>query len=111
MSAIQVLEYLDRSGRSPYGSWFNDLDATAAAKIATALYRLEQGNFSRVEGVGKGVFEVRIDFGPGYRIYFGKDGEAVVVLMGGSTKKRQSAAIKAAHDAWDDYKRRKKGAT
>ncbi|MBI3372333.1 MAG: type II toxin-antitoxin system RelE/ParE family toxin [Betaproteobacteria bacterium] len=107
---MRVLEYLDRSGRSPWRRWFNDLDAIAAATIGTALYRLGQGNFSAVEGVGGGVFEVRIDFGPGYRIYFGKDGEAIVVLLGGSAKKRQSAAIEAAYQAWDDYKRRKKGA-
>ena len=110
MAAIRVLEYLDGAGRSPWRRWFNDLDAIAAAKVASALYRLGEGNFSRVEGVGSGVFEVKIDFGPGYRIYFGKDGEAVVILLGGSTKKRQSAAIAAAHRAWDDYKRRKKGA-
>jgi len=63
-----------------------------------------------VEGVGSSVFEARIDFGPGYRIYFGKDGETVVILLGGSTKKRQSAAIEVAHKAWADYKQRKKGA-
>ncbi len=62
-------------------------------QVATALYRLGQGNFSTVAGVGSGVFEAKIDFGPGYRIYFGKDGETVVILLGGSTKKRQSAAI------------------
>ena len=110
MAAIRVLEYLDSSGRSPWWRWFNDLDAIAAAKVATALYRLGQGNFSTVAGVGSGVFEAKIDFGPGYRIYFGKDGETVVILLGGSTKKRQSVAIAAAHKAWDDYKRRKKGA-
>ena len=111
MAAIRVLEYLDSSGRSPWRRWFSGLDAIAAAKVTTAMYRLEQGNFSRVEGVGSGVFEAKIDFGPGYRIYFGKDGESVVILLGGSTKKRQSAAIAAAHRAWDDYKRRGKGAT
>lgn len=109
MAAIRALEYLDRTGRSPWRRWFNDLDAHAAAKIGTALYRLGQGNFSTVEGVGSGIFEVRIDFGPGYRIYFGKDGETVVILLGGSTKKRQSAAIGAAHKAWTDYKQRRKG--
>lgn len=109
MTAVRVLEYLDRSGRSPWRRWFDDLDPIAAAKVGTALYRLGQGNFSRVEGARSGVFEVRIDFGPGYRIYFGKDGETVVILLGGSTKKRQSAAIEAAHEAWIDYKQRKKG--
>lgn len=66
MAAIRVLEYLERSGRSPWRRWFNDLDAIATTKVGTALYRLGQGNFSTVEGVGSGVFEVRINFGPGY---------------------------------------------
>ena len=109
MSAIRVLEYLDASGRSPFRRWFDGLDATAAARVGAYLYRLEQGNFSRVEGVGSGVFEVRIDFGPGYRVYFGKDGDTVVILLGGSAKKGQDAAIKAAYKAWPDYKRRKRG--
>ena len=72
------------------------------------MYRMEQGNFSNVKGVGSGVFEYRIDFGPGYRVYFGKDGETLIILLGGSTKKRQSNAIAAASSAWMDYKRRKK---
>src|SRR5205823_3102542 len=83
---LTVLEYLDRTGSSPFADWFRGLDATAAAKITTAIRRLEQGNFSSVKGVGAGVFECRIDFGPGYRVYFGKDGEAVVILLGGGTK-------------------------
>lgn len=111
MAAIRVLEYLERSGRSPWRRWFNDLDVIAAAKVGAALYRLGQGNFSTVKGVGSGVFEARIDFGPGYRIYFGKDGEMVVILLGGSSKKRQGAAIDAAREAWKDYKQRRgKGA-
>ena len=107
MSEIRVAEYLDPSGRSPFRRWFDDLDATAAAKVSTALYRLGQGNFSNVKGVGGGVFEYRIDFGPGYRIYFGKDGATFVILLGGSTKKWQPRAIAAAADAWTEYKRRK----
>lgn len=108
MSEIRVAEYLDRAGRSPFRRWFDELDATAAAKVTTALFRLGQGNFSNVEGVGSGVFEYRIDFGPGYRIYFGKDGPAFVILLGGGTKKRQSRDIRSAIDAWIDYKRRKR---
>ena len=108
MPNIRVVEYLEASGRSPFAHWFNDLDTHASAKIATALYRMELGNFSNVKGVGSGVFEYRIDFGPGYRVYFGKDGETLVILLGGSTKKRQSTAIATASSAWTDYKRRKK---
>lgn len=72
-----------------------------------ALYRLEMGNFSNVKGVGGGVFERKVDFGPGYRIYFGKDGESVVILLGGSSKQRQREAIGTARERWTDYKRRK----
>jgi putative addiction module killer protein len=108
-SEIEIQEYLDASGRSPFARWFEELKAVAAARITVALMRLGQGNFSNVEGVGRGVFELKIDFGPGYRVYFGKDGHRIVILLAGSSKKRQSAAILAAHAAWAEYKRRKGG--
>jgi|SRR5579862_3379415 len=106
---VEVKEYLDRSGGSPFGEWFDSLDGTAAAKVRTATTRMEQGNFSpkNVKGVGGGVFEYRIDFGPGYRIYFGKDGEQVVILLGGGTKQHQQNDIECAQSAWKDYKQRK----
>ena len=75
--------------------------------MATALTRLAQGNVSNVKGVGSGVFECRIDFGPGYRVYFGKDGERIVIILAGGTKKRQQQDIKAAAANWQDYKQRK----
>jgi putative addiction module killer protein len=86
---IEIQEFLDASGRSPFARWFEGLNAVAAARATVALTRLGQGNFSNVEGVGSGVYELKIDFGPGYRIYFGKDGERIVILLGGSSKKRQ----------------------
>jgi putative addiction module killer protein len=104
---LTVLEYLDRAGSSPLASWFGNLDATAAAKVTTALRRLELGNLSNVKGVGSGVFEYRIDFGPGYRVYFGKDGDTIVILLAGGTKKRQDRDIADAHGRWADYKKRK----
>ena len=107
MTAIRVLEYIDPQGRSPYGKWFDGLNAIAAAKVASALYRLAEGNFSNVKGVGAGVFERKFDFGPGYRIYFGKDGETVVILLGGSSKQRQQEAIEAAKERWAEYRRRR----
>ncbi len=76
--------------------------------MTTAIYRLEQGNFSNVKGVGGGVLEYRLDFGPGYRIYFGKDGPVLIVLLAGGTKKRQQKDIETAQLIWRDYKRRKK---
>lgn len=108
MPVVEVSEYLDASGRSPYAKWFDALPAQAAAKVATALYRLKEGNFSNVKGVGGGVFERRIDFGPGYRMYFGKEGDTIVILLGGSSKQRQQEAIAAAQLRWADYRRRKR---
>jgi len=70
MPTVRVFEYLDSQDRSPYAKWFEGLNGTAAARVASALYRLAEGNFSNVKGVGAGVFERKIDFGPGYRIYF-----------------------------------------
>jgi putative addiction module killer protein len=90
---VDVREYLDRQGRSPYKLWFDRLNAQAAARVATALTRLSLGNMSNVKGVGSGVSELRIDFGPGYRVYFGKDGEQLVILLGGGTKQRQQRDI------------------
>jgi putative addiction module killer protein len=104
---LTVLEYLDRARSSPFAAWFGSLDATAAAKVTTALRRLELGNVSNVKGVGAGVFEYRIDFGPGYRVYFGKDGDTIVILLAGGTKKRQDRDIADAHGRWADYKKRK----
>jgi len=104
VAAIRVFEYLEISGRSPWRRWFNDLDAIAAAKVGTALYRLGQGNFSTVEGVGSGVFEVRINFGPGYRIYFGQEGDELIILLGGGAKKTQLKDIQTAHMLWAEYK-------
>ena len=104
---VTIREYLDPKGRSPFAKWFRSLNAPAAAKVTTVLVRIEQGNFSNSKGVGAGVYESRIDFGPGYRIYFGKDGETVVILLGGGTKKRQNENILAARRCWNDYKERK----
>lgn len=104
---LSVLEYLDRSGSSPFAAWFRTLDAIAATKVTTAIRRLELGSVSNVKGVGGGVFEYRIDFGPGYRVYFGKDGAVVVILLGGGTKQRQDRDIASAHERWIDYKKRR----
>ncbi len=104
----EVREYLDAERNSPYAKWFDRLNVAAAAKVSTAVHRMEQGNFSNVKGVGAGVYEYRIDFGSGYRIYFGKDGDRLVILLAGGTKKRQDADIAAAKGHWQDYKRRKR---
>ena len=80
-------------GYQRFAEWFADLDATARAKVTRAIARMEQGNLSNVKSVGEGVLEYRIDFGPGYRVYFGRDGETLVILLTGGTKKRQQSDI------------------
>jgi putative addiction module killer protein len=105
---VEVLEYLDQKGNSPFADWFNALDAQAAAKVSTAQTKLGLRNWSNVKGVGGGIYERVIDFGPGYRIYFGKDGDKVVILLAGGTKKRQDTDIINAKERWQDYKQRKK---
>ena len=107
---LNVLEYQDTEGHSPFAAWFGVLDATAAAKVTVALVRIGQGNLSNVKGVGEGVLEYKLDFGPGYRLYFGRDGDALVILLAGGTKKRQQRDIEAAQARWADYKRRKRQA-
>jgi len=104
---IEIREYLDTGGRSPFAAWSDRLNREAAAKVAAALARVQQGNFSNAKSVGAGVYECRIDFGPGYRIYFGKDGDRLVILVGGGTKIRQQEDIKTALVRWQDYKQRK----
>jgi putative addiction module killer protein len=105
---VDLREYLEGSGHSPFGEWRGQLNPEARRKVTTALYRVGLGNFSNVKGVGGGVFECRINFGPGYRVYFGKDGEQIVILLGGGTKQRQQNDISQALDRWEDYKQRKK---
>jgi len=105
---VQILEYLDAAGDSPYRDWFESLNAQAA-KVTVALTRIELGNLSNVKGVGAGVQEFRIDFGPGYRVYFGRDGGRLLILLAGGTKSRQQKDIAAAQKRWADYKKRKKG--
>jgi len=106
----ELRQYQTATNRSPYADWFNRLDAAAAAKISVALSRVELGNTSNVKTVGEGVNELRVDFGPGYRIYFGWDGPTLVILLGGGIKKRQNQDIKKARMHWSDYKCRKKEA-
>lgn len=107
---LDVREYLEEDGTSPFADWLTALDATAAAKITVVLARIKQGNLSNAKGVGGGVLEYRLDFGPGYRVYFGRDGDVLVILLAGGTKKRQQRDIEAAQARWAAYKRRKRSA-
>jgi putative addiction module killer protein len=105
---IELREYVDARGHVPYRDWIVRLDITARVRIITAVLRMEQGNFSAAKSVGSGVSELRLDFGPGYRVYFGKDGERLVILLGGGSKKRQQVDIEVARARWAEYKTRKR---
>ena len=105
---IELRGYIDERGNRRFASWFDTLNHEAAAKVTIALSRMEQGNFSNTKSVSGGAYEYKIDFGPGYRIYFGKDGDTLVILLGGGTKKRQQKDIAAAQACWSDYRRRKR---
>ena len=103
----EILEYTNKTDKNPFREWFFGLEARAAAKVTTAIVRLENGNTSNVESVGSGVYEYKINFGPGYRIYFAYDGKTIIILLAGGTKKRQSRDIQTAKVRWTDYKARK----
>ena len=105
----EIRYYITAGGREPFAEWFDELDPAASAKIARAMARMEQGNFSNAKSVGQGVLEYKIDFGPGYRIYFGRDGETIVILLTGGTKKRQPRDIDTAQGYWRTYKQGKRG--
>jgi len=100
---IEFTEYLDANGTSPFAKWFDALDAVAAAKVRVYMTRVELGNYSNVEPIGAGLSEIKIDFGPGYRVYFRKEREILLLLLGGSNKKGQQKAINAAKLAWKKY--------
>lgn len=105
--AIEVREYLEENGRSPYKKWFDALPATIAAKVSVALLRMEMGNLSSVKWFD-GIGEFLLNTGPGYRIYLGKDGPNLIVLLGGGTKHRQQKDIDQAKELFANYKAKKK---
>jgi len=105
---IEVTQYEETGGECPFADWFLQLDTRAALKVRTAIARMEAGNLGDVKSVGGGVSERRIDFGPGYRLYFGRDGKRLVVLLAGGTKQRQQRDIERAQAYWADYQRRKR---
>jgi len=105
---IEIVQYQAEDGRCPFAEWFDGLEPRAAAKVRTALARMELGNPGDVKPVGGGVSERRIDYGPGYRVYFGQDGARLIILLVGGSKQRQQRDIDHAQSLWEDYKRRKR---
>jgi putative addiction module killer protein len=108
MSALfEIREYV-ADGRSPFGEWFENLDSVTAARVDRYVRRLESGNFGAAKVVGEGVSEQRLDFGPGYRVYFGRDGKTLIILLGGGSKRRQDTDIAAVIARWKRYQQAKK---
>ncbi|MGE4048414.1 MAG: type II toxin-antitoxin system RelE/ParE family toxin [Acetobacteraceae bacterium] len=104
----EALEYESEDGRSPFSEWYWRLEARAAARVRRTIIKLEAGLRPDVKGVGEGVFESRINFGPGYRVYFGVDGTTLIVILGGGDKSSQDGDIAEAKRRWADYKARKR---
>src|SRR5438105_7211385 len=103
----EVLEFT-KAGWSPFAEWFNALDSVTAARVDRYIRRLESGNFGAAKVLREGVSELRLDFGPGYRVYFGRDGKTIIILLGGGSKRRQDADIAAAIARWQRYQHAKK---
>lgn len=105
----ELREYVRANGKNPFRDWFHSLkDVDARARIRVRLNRIRMGNFGDSKSVGEGVHELRLTFGPGYRVYFGKDGPDIVLLLCGGTKREQSMDIRTAQEYWQDYRRRKR---
>lgn len=105
---VEFSEYVDEQGRSPFGEWFAKLDAVTAAKIRVYMSRVELGNYSCVAPIGHGLSEIKIDYGPGYRVYFKKQHDQLLLLLGGGTKKNQQKTIELAIASWLSYRARSK---
>ena len=107
MQERELREYLTETGRNPFREWLHSLrDHQARARIRVRLNRLRLGNLGDCKAVGEGVMELRMDFGPGYRVYFGQDGDILVILLCGGDKRTQSRDIVTAKQYWRSYGRR-----
>ncbi|MBH8571672.1 type II toxin-antitoxin system RelE/ParE family toxin [Nostocaceae cyanobacterium CENA369] len=103
----QIRAYLTVDGKNLFDEWLNSLrDRKAKAKIRAGLDRVEDGNLGDYKSVGEGVFELRIDYGPGYRIYFAQEETTVILLLCGGDKSTQEQDINKAQEYWQDYRNR-----
>lgn len=105
---IEVLRYVKESGEDVFGDWLDSLrDVRAAAKIAVRINRLAAGNFGDCKSLREGISELRIDWGPGYRVYYAKVGTLCIILLGGGDKRTQAADIERAIENLNDYQERR----
>lgn len=104
---IEVLHYITETGVDVFADWLANLKGKrAAARMAIRIDRLSQGNFGDVKSLGSGISELRIDVGPGYRVYFGTIHKQCVLLLCGGDKRQQTADIRRATNYWTDYLKR-----
>ena len=103
---MTVYYYQTDSGRCPFKEWFDSLDARFQQIVDARMTRVRRGLFGNAENLGGGVSELKIDAGPGFRVYYGRAGKAVVLLLRGGDKKTQSTDIETARAYWADYLRR-----
>ena len=107
MDSKEILQYQTATGRVPFREWLLSLkDEVARARIRVQIDRLKLGNTGDTKPIGEGVLELRLHFGPGFRIYFGQDGAKFIILLCGGDKSDQHRDIKRAQEYWEDYKRR-----
>lgn len=102
----KLIDYENNYGECPLREWLKELDGAIRARIEARLKRAALGNLGDVKTVGHGVNELRLDFGSGYRVYFGQHGEEIIVLLCGGDKSSQSKDIEMAQSYWLDFKKR-----
>lgn len=106
ISPIAVYYYQTSSGRCPFKDWFNSLDEQVQQIVDARLTRVRRGLLGHAENLGGGVWELKLDVGPGFRIYYGRAGKSIVILLQAGHKKSQSSDIDSARECWSDYLRR-----
>jgi putative addiction module killer protein len=101
----EVVAFRTHDGQVPFEDWLDDLDdQRAIARVLARLARVRQGNLGDCKPVGEGVSELRVDYGPGYRVYFGQHGRTVVILLTGGDKRTQDRDIRLAKQYWQEFK-------
>lgn len=110
IESYEFREYETTDGRSPFADWLEELrDRRARARISARLARARLRNLGDYRSVGEGVYELRIFYGPGYRVYFGFESKRVILLLVGGTKATQQRDIATAKSYWADYRSREDG--
>ncbi|TAN27922.1 MAG: type II toxin-antitoxin system RelE/ParE family toxin [Castellaniella sp.] len=105
----EVIEYLDETGKDHYKLWLESIaDRQARARVLTRINRMATGNLGDCKHVSDGVWELRINWGPGYRVYYAHAGKRLILLLAGGDKRRQQADINTAVSYWHDWQSREK---